>query len=302
MEAARPVKRVLRVAFGTVALAFVLYAAYDMWVRWDGARVRLHYGFLSAATACAGLAMLVQLYAFRVLVEKIGETQVPGVRFARLYIDSQMARYTPGKVGLAVVRIAGAEAVGVSRRLMGSALFFEVISWCATGVLVGGAVLFSLSGVLGVSEQVAQGASLLALGSLFVLGLLVSLDRTRYPGRLQVLWSEGDGPLVPWLVPVLHTLHFLIWVVCGALVSLAVGASFQVAFMAGGLLCVAIVAGFLAFLAPAGAGVREAILAAGLTPLLGPTTSVAVGLLARAASLLSDVLLFVWFRANKRFR
>src|SRR5690606_1758869 len=159
MKAARPIKRILRLVLGTVALCFVLYAAYDMWVRWDGARVSVHYGFLSAATVGAGAAMLLQLLAFRVLVETISETRVPTWRFARLYIDSQMARYTPGKIGLAVVRLAGAENVGVSTRMMGSALAIEVTSWSATGALVGGAVLFSLPHSVGVSQQISVGAA-----------------------------------------------------------------------------------------------------------------------------------------------
>src|SRR5690606_17898839 len=265
-----------------------------------GAQVRVHYGFLGAATACAGLAMLVQLLAFRILVETISEKRVPSVRFGRLYIDSQMARYTPGKVGMPVVRVAGAEAVGVSKRVMGSALIIEVISWSATGTFVGGAVLFFLPHGTTVSQQISLGASILALGSFLVLLILVSVDRRYYPEKLRRFFSGSGGPLMPWRVPGLHTLHFLVWVLSGALVCFSVGASNQAALIAGGLLCVAIVAGFLACLAPAGAGVREAVLAAGLTPLLGPTTSVAIGLLARAASLLSDVLLFAWFRVRKQ--
>jgi uncharacterized membrane protein YbhN (UPF0104 family) len=52
----------------------------------------------------------------------------------------------------------------------------------------------------------------------------------------------------------------------------------------------------LAFLAPAGAGVREAGGAAGLAPVLGASNTVAVIIHARFVSLLADVLLWALFR------
>jgi uncharacterized membrane protein len=58
----------------------------------------------------------------------------------------------------------------------------------------------------------------------------------------------------------------------------------------------------LALLAPAGAGVREVIIAYALAPLWGPAMALSFGLLARAVSLLSDVLLWLSFRFTPRSR
>jgi hypothetical protein len=134
-----------------------------------------------------------------------------------------------------------------------------------------------------------------------VLVILSTVDRSAYPEKLRsVLGSEVRGPLVPARVPLWHAAHFSVWIACGALVGRSVGAPWDVSLLIGGLLCVALVGGFVALLAPAGAGVREAILALGATPFLGPSAGVAVGVLARVVSLVSDVLLFVWFRWREK--
>jgi uncharacterized membrane protein YbhN (UPF0104 family) len=289
----------LRPVFALVALAFVVHAGLGLYESWDGNSVDVDPLLFASAVVVAGLAMLVQMVAWRGLMRSFTGSTMPASRSARLYLDSQMARYTPGKVGLAVVRIAGAKSVGVPSKTMASALLAEVVSWCAMGAVVGGVALFFLPGAQGVAASLSWGGIVFALGAAGGLGLAVLVDRQRYPEKLRGLVGEDTrGPLVPWTLPALHLVHFFLWVVCGALVALSVGASLQVGLVAGALLCLAIVAGFLALLAPAGAGVREAVLAAGLVPLLGASTSIAIGILARIASLVSDVILWAWFRAR----
>jgi hypothetical protein len=180
---------------------------------------------------------------------------------------------------------------------MGSALLVEIVSWAATGSLLGASVLGFFPYSAEVAEKLSRASLVLSLGAAFGLFVTLTLDRRRYPSRIRaLLGANGSGALVPWQLPVLHFLHFLLWIGSGALTCLSVGGNTSQALMAGALLCLAIVAGFLAFLAPAGAGVREAVVAAGLAPVLGASTSVAVSILARIVSLLADVLLWAWFR------
>lgn len=293
--------RKLRVVFGTLAFSFVVYAAHDLSTRWDASRVDVDWRMLLVGTLLAGLAMLIQLTAWRALIRSLTGKKMPGPASAKLYLDSQMARYTPGKLGLAVVRVAGADKVGVAPAIMGSALFAEVLSWLGAGTLVGGVASYLVPERAGVAAVFSAGSLLVAAGAVVVLILLTTLDRRRLPEAIRTLGKiEGSGPLVPLSVPLWHVLHFLVWTACGAAVAAAVGASPLEALMSGGLLCLAIVGGFLALLAPAGAGVREAILAAGLAPSIGAKAALAVGLLARVASLLSDVVLWGLFRLRGR--
>lgn len=290
-------KRIVRPVFGGLAVGFIIYAALDLWTSWDGVSVSVRPEYLAGAALSAALAMYVQLIAWRVLIFHMTGTRMPHLDAARLYLDSQMARYTPGKIGLPVVRMSGAQSVGVSPQVMGSALLLEIISWVATGSLLGASVLGLFPYSAEVTQKLSRGSVLLAAGSALGLVAVLTIDRRHYPSRLcGLLGANGSGPIIVWQLPGLHLLHFLLWIGSGALVCLSVGGNTSQALMTGAILCLAIVAGFLAFLAPAGAGVREAVVASGLAPVLGVSTSIAVSILARIVSLVSDVLLWSWFR------
>lgn len=294
------VKRTLRPIMATVALIFVLFAGWDLWERWDGSGVKFHFAPLWGALLFASLAMWFQLCAWRSLIRSWTKKKMHGALSAKLYLDSQMARYTPGKVGLAVVRISGAESVGVAPRVMTTALLVELVSWCGVGTLIGGLVI----GIYGSGTEVGRAfpiaSALLAACSALGLVVLMTVDRARLPTKVRESFGEGKGPIIPLAMPGWHLAHFVSWTICGALVGLSVQASLSDAIVIGGLLCVAIVGGFVALLAPAGAGVREAVMALGAAPLVGPAASVAVGILSRVVSLLSDVLLFFFFRLRAR--
>lgn len=297
MTDASGLKRIVRPVFGVLAVIFIAYAARSLWASWDGASVHVLPEYLIGATAAAIAAMYVQLLAWRVLIRSMTGIEMPYLPSARLYLDSQMARYTPGKIGLPAVRMSGARAVGVSPQVMGSALLIELISWTATGSLVGASVLSFFPYSAEVTRQLSQGSLFLSGASALGLTGALALNRKYLPKRLlSILGAEGTGALVPWGVPSLHFFHFVLWIVSGGLVCVSVGGDASQALMSGAILCLAIVVGFLALLAPAGAGVREAVVAAGLSPVLGAAASVAVSILGRIVSLVADVVIWAWFR------
>ncbi len=292
----------IRPVFACLAVIFLAYTAWDLKQRWDGALVQVEPWWLLPALIASAFAMWLQLAAFRSLVRAWTGKTMPARASARVYMDSQMARYTPGKVGLPAVRIAGAELLGVEPRVMAATLAGELLSWLGAGTLMGASVIGLLMPSGNFSSDVVLLAWLSALGALSGLAFLVLADRERLPAALvKLVGASGSGPLLPVSVPLLHLLHFLVWTLCGALLSRAVGADWVSGFLTGGMLCAGIVAGFLAFLAPAGAGVREAVLVVGVSSLLGPSAAVAVGILARMVSLVSDVGLWILFRYRARF-
>lgn len=298
-----PLKRAVRPIFALVALVFLVHAGLTLAESWEGNQAELQVHWLVPALLFAGLAMAFQWLGFRALLFAWTKRQAALWVSGRVYLDSQMARYTPGKVGLPAVRIAGAAALGVEARVMASTLVAELLSWLGSGAFVGGSIvlLMAPAGILEEASTVAL--QLGAAGAFVALVVLVLVDRRHMPLTvLRLLGAEGSGALIPWKLPLWHAAHYLAWVVCGALLCRAVGGTWSEGFFVGGLLCVAIVAGFLAFLAPAGAGVREAVLALGAAPLLGSSAALAVGILARAVSLLSDVGLWGFFRFKARSR
>lgn len=297
-------KRAVRPVLVVAALGFVVLAVMDLARRWEPAELQLDGRWLAVALVPALLAPLLQAGGWIRLIEHASGHPVPRLSALVLYMDSQLARYTPGKVGLPAVRMAGAERLGVSARLVGASILVELLSWLAVGGAVGlGFVLLGGAVPEGLLQSILRlGGFLLALAILGVVLLLV-VERSRLPAPVRrALLIEGRGPLVPALVPLAHLGHWGAWGVHGAALALALGAPVSAALTAGGVLCLAIVVGFLALFAPAGAGVREALLGVGVAPLLGAPVAVALGVLARAASILADVIVWLAVRALGRRR
>jgi|GEM_PF-711230 len=294
--------RLLRAGLAVVVAASVVAVALDLLRRFDAAQVSLHAGWLLAALVPASVAVLVQAMAWRTLLSQLSGRQVPLHDSAVVYLDSQLARYVPGKVGLLAARIAAAPRLGVKPRLMVSSLFVELLSWGGVGVLAGFSSVAATSlalptrggawaPIVAEARTIALPLALVALVGL--LGLCL-IPRARFPSWLRSVLTATDGeaplsaPLVPAILPFWHVLHWLCWGLAGAVLSLGLGATPSVAAFSGGVLCLAVVLGALAVVAPAGAGVREVVISVGTAPVLGPSAALVLGLAARAISLAAD--------------
>jgi Lysylphosphatidylglycerol synthase TM region len=282
----------------TVALAFVAYAAWDLRSRWDKARVALDLPLALASVVPLGLGALVQGCAWIGLVERMAGRRVPRRQALALYMDSQLARYTPGMGGLPAVRMAGAPRLGLSALTVGSSVGLEMLSWTAVGGMLGFGALGFLPARAGLSQLLGELALPLVLAFALILALLLCVDRARFPGWVRrSLKADGSGPLVPPLLPLIHVGYWATWMLHGVLLTQALGASFQVAARSSALYVLATVGGFVALAAPAGVGVREAILSLCLAPIVGAGPAVAAAVASRAASLCSDVIVWLALRS-----
>jgi glycosyltransferase 2 family protein len=296
------VARPLRLVLTALAALFVLYAGWDLRQSWDSQAIDFEWTFAILSLLPLVASAFVAARAWIALIERMAQRAVPR-RFAlRLYMESQLARYTPGKVGLPLVRMAGAARLGLPARAVGTSVLIEVGSWLAVGGTVGFAALAlfgdHLSGTL---EIMGRWAPLFVLA--FVLGtlLLTTLDRRRLPSRpLRWLELDGSGPILPVELIGYHLLNWATWLIHGYLVARAVGAEHAPALGAAGLFVLAPVAGFLALAAPAGLGIREALLSLGLLPAVGAAPALSAALISRAASLISDIGSFIWARLLAR--
>ncbi|HET9955410.1 MAG TPA: hypothetical protein VFQ61_12935, partial [Polyangiaceae bacterium] len=130
--------------------------------------------------------------------------------------------------------------------------------------------------------------------------VLVSVDRRRIPRKLRdALGLEGVGPLVPLRLPFFQVLYWGTWAAHGYLLAIALGAPPREALSTAGFSPLANVLGFAALLAPAGVGVREAVLMAGLGPVLGAPGAIAAAVLSRVVSLAVDVGTCLLMRAAR---
>jgi hypothetical protein len=287
----RGIKQRLGPLFMAIALAFVAYSAWDLAHRWQKSKVTLDLPWALASILPLGLGCLIQGRGWIALIERMTARRVPRGPALSLYMDSQLARYTPGMVGLPFVRMAGAARLGVSAVAVGSSVGLEMLSWTALGGAVGFASLFALPARSGLTALLGAWAIPIVLGFASIVVLLSCVNRSHLPAFVvRLLKVDGTGPLVPFSLLLAHLLYWATWALHGCLLTHAFGAAPGIALSTSGLYALATVGGFVALAAPAGVGIREAILSVSLAPALGSAPALAIAVASRAASLVADVI------------
>ncbi len=280
----------VRVVVGALAVGFVVWTFARLVRSVDLATLTVSWPWAAASLLPLVAGVYVLAYGFALLIARVSQSEVSIRAVMHMQIESQLARYTPGKVGVPLVRLAAAQQLGVTRRAMASAMGIEALCFLAVGGAMGLSVLM-LTRRHAPSTVSMQLEWLLPLVVAFVLGTLalVVLDRRFFPTPLiRLLKVEGTGPLVPPMLLAAHAAYWVTWGLHGLCMSHAVGAEFGVALASSGLYLLAPIVGFLALVAPAGAGVREALLTAGLAPAVGATSAIAAAALSRIASVIAD--------------
>jgi hypothetical protein len=262
-----------------------------MYAKWDSSAVVLdwRWAVVSAIPLFVGAGL--QGVAWVFLVQRMAGKTVPWGPAMLIYVESQLARYTPGKVGLPLVRIAGAPRLGVAAVTVGSSVFLELLSWLASGGSLGFGLLMATRGnAEGALAALGQLAFPLLGGFVVIVALLLAVDRRYIPSSIVRRFGlDGEGPLAPPGLPFVQLLYWGTWALHGYFAGLAVGATSVEAQAASGLFILAPIAGFIALAAPAGVGVREAVLSVGLAPAVGPASAVAAAAISRGASLVADL-------------
>lgn len=297
-------RRVLRLIAYAVIAVFLMWTVQDLAMRWHASPpVKVHAGWLLSALLPLLAASLLQAWAWLKLVDAMDESSSLRARPAlQAYLLAQLARYTPGKLGMPAVLIARAGALGVS----GALLAMSVV--VATGLyVVCGLVMGAVSVAWGATQgedplQRWMGPFAVPLLTASVIGLLLAtiVDRRWLPAFLRrFAGTRRSGPLLPLKVIALMVAVWLAWLLHGALLLLALGADGPAALQAAGYFVVAPVAGVLALVVPGGLGVREAVVTAGVAPGVGAASAVVAALLSRVLSVGADV--FTWLALQVRW-
>jgi hypothetical protein len=295
------IKRWLRPVMNLVALVFIVVAARELIKRWEGTAVTI--AAWPAVIACLPLvlAVLLQGTGWIVLLERMAKKRIPRGPALEIALLSQLFRYTPGKVGLPIARLDRAPVVGLPRSMIGIAIVVEALSWAGTSLAVGFALLalaapsVGVAGLLGKLALPAFGAA--AMGLL----ILLLVDRRAYPSKVRSLLApDGTGPIVPALLPLIQVAYWTLVAAHGYLISRALGATPEDAVTAMGFYVVSQVAGFLVIAAPAGLGVREAVLVTGLSPFLGAKGALGAAVISRALSLIVELVTWATVRVAMR--
>jgi len=224
------------------------------------------------------------------LVTDLGGPEIPMWRAVRLFMVANLGRYIPGKVwqiaGLALL----AKREGVSARIAtGSAILGQ-------GFALVGATALGLAAFFGPNEAWRP----LGWAGVWIVALLtLGLFSPTAFGRLLTLWFRMTGEEAPtrlqgrstfgvrWLG--LYTLNWAVYATAFWLLYLSFG-DFAAFIQIGPAFAAGYVAGYVAFFAPAGVGVREAAIIGFLTPVMSLEAATVMAVVARIWTTLIEVV------------
>ena len=283
-------RRWLPIGFGLTALVLAIVA-----VAHDGHQVaaairEIGPGALvaSGAAGLVGVGTVVLLW-WQVLAGL--DARVPLPTAVRVYFPSQLGKYLPGALWPVLAQMEFGSRRGISRRRMLSANLLALIVGLAVGLIVAAVCLPASS-----SQALHRYWWTLVFLPLMILLLVPRV----VPGVVDRVFAMlGHEPLDARL-PVGDSLRasgwsLISWLGLGLhiyLLARPFGASDSQAFLAAlGGMALAVCAGILVIPAPAGAGIRDAVLVATLAPTIGTSNALAVALVSRAILIVVDLLL-----------
>lgn len=253
----------------------------------DWAAVEVDALLLAASVAALFAELVLGAWLWSMLVKRLGGPRVPLHKAAAILVLASFARYVPGKVlnivGLAVLagRARCPAPVATAASLLGQMMHL------LGAAVVGGWTMLRMSGASPPVAVATAVAFLVLLGALARHGrmhaaLAWALNRIgrRGPSEAAFDFRSMTGlASLPWIAA--FTAKWLVFGFAFFLLAKSIGADgsflFYSAVFAG-----AYVTGYVAVLAPAGLGVREAALVALLAPTLGSGPSVVLAVAQRA--------------------
>lgn len=287
------IDRAVKIAFGVAVLAFGVVFVASRWNELSGALAQAAPGWIVAAFLFAMLGQWAAALGFRAALAA-SSRWLPIVDVAQVFFVSQLGKYIPGSVWPIVAVSEMCRKYGIARRAGAIAGLLALLFSVVTGGLLG--IVLVLVGASG------GGAGLwwlvllvpVALGAVHprvvapTINFLLRLVR-RAPVELDLAGAALRGslgwPVVSWLFLGLQCWALVVALGGPALTSLAASiGGFALAYAAGTLFVPA----------PAGAGVREAVLGVALVSTIGGSSSfdqekvIVVVLLSRALLAILD--------------
>ncbi|MFG1942016.1 YbhN family protein [Nonomuraea sp. NPDC048826] len=275
------IRRLLRVVLALVALGFLGYGLATNWDDTAAAVAEISPWAVAGAFAAVLLGQFFMLLAWRQVLAGLG-SPLPVRTAGRIMFVGQLGKYIPGAIwAYAAMMDLGRDHGSPPRRTFACISLALVIN-LGVGIAIAATTLAT-------QEVVRQAWYLLLLLPVIAVcmhpkvltwGLNLALRLARrdtldevLPGRtvlIAVAWT-----VVGWLVYGLHT-----WMLAGR---------WDLYVIATGAYAFAWSTGLLAFLVPAGVGVREGALVLVLHPILGTGPALAVAVVSRLAFTLADV-------------
>jgi glycosyltransferase 2 family protein len=284
------VRRLVRMAFLLIALTAAVWLVVSRRDEVTAALAQVSPAGFLLSTLAAVVAYFCPMLAWRRLLADLG-SPLPLAPAARIFFLSQLGKYVPGSIWTVVAQVDLGRELQVPPRRSAAVALLALAVGLLGGVLTALVTLpFAMPELIGDYWWV-----LLAVPVL--LGVLHPRVVAMWTGLLSTLTRRAGGSVQVGYRAIAVALGWtaLCWLMLGVQLYLLLpseAAATPSAFLlCAGLYALAWCAGFLAFVAPAGAGVREAVLVVGLAPFVPAGGALVVALLSRVVATLADVIL-----------
>lgn len=258
------------------------------------------YTSLTYATVVYCVTMLVGAATWSILMYGAGES-TSLANLSKVFLLSQFAKYIPGNIAHHLGRIALARSYEIGIPRVAFTMVLEAGVTIIAGVFVSSvALLYQGKRLLGdvySMSKVWQFGVLILVGLVLLIAVAWALSRA-WPKLIAKLTGDRAISIPKMRVLVLSlVLYLLSFVLMGWVVYLLLFGMFEVSevpfWVITGIFALAWVAGFVTPGAPAGFGVREAILITLLKPLYGGGIALGVTIALRIVTMIGDGIVFV---------
>jgi len=286
---------VKRIAGGRMAkLAFVVLCVgiggYEIYKQWNDIHHALDRIGPLACVAALGALLLYQFASLRtwqVLLTGLG-SPLPLNAAGRIFFIGQLGKYLPGSVWPVLMQMELGTAYKVPRAKSGSAAILTLLISLLTGLVTAFVTLpFAAHSTQYLWVFLAAPVLIACLHPRVLNSLLrLAFKLARRPGLDEPLTGRVLAHALAWAFAAWICTGLQIWILTVAL-GAPVG---RAALLALGGYAFAWCAGFLVVFASAGIGVREVLLIAALSPMIGAGPATAVALVSRVVTTASDLL------------
>jgi len=279
--------KLVRWGFVAVTVGLGAYAVAREWGHVRSALASL--GFLPVAGALVAVlaALLAAMQVWRVLLAALG-SPLPARPAARIMFIGQLGKYLPGSIWPVLAQMELGNEYQVPRHRSASASVLTMLLVTLTGLLTALVALPFVAGSTNYAWALLAAPALLVLLVPRVLNAILNrvLRLARRPPLEVELTGRAIAGALAW--------SFVSWVCYGVqiwVLAFALGApAGKGALLALGGFAFAWTIGFLFVIAPAGAGVRDVLLALTLGLVLGHGAAIAITLVSRVLLTIGDLV------------
>jgi hypothetical protein len=279
--------RVVRWGFVAVTVAIGVFAVVRDWSSLRHALASL--GFLPVAGALVAIlaALTAAMQVWRVLLGALG-SPLPARPAARIMFIGQLGKYLPGSIWPVLAQMELGNEYQVPRRRSASASVLTMVITVLTGLLTALVALPFVAGSTNYAWALLAAPVLLVL--LIPRVLNAALNKVMKVARRPPLEVELTGRAVAGALG----WSFVSWACYGAQIWVLVTAlgapAGKAALLSLGGFAFAWTVGFLFVIAPAGAGVRDVLLALTLGLVIGHGAALAIALVSRVLATIGDLI------------